>query len=950
MRNLGVLRDMIASLGRRVGVGAAGLVCALIIVVTGGEAAAQSQTVQPNSAPGAAAVGQPAPSGRAPSNVAAEGGAAEGGAAQGNAGQPVVSPPGNSTGANQAAGSAPPAGAPAPVSGDAAPAANQRQTDGAPTANGEAGQPDTKLFPAEMRQAVARQRGEVERLSKSVERVKNDDAAIERLRPEIEEIISKATANGEALKPLLATVERQIKALGPAPKEGETAETPALAAERQRLERVKSELQDAIKQSELTTVRAKQLLDRIHSLRLENLGRDLRERQVNPVEEKFWDDLYAALPRLGTQISTVADNWWTGIGARLEWLLLIVPVMLAVWLGLRALARRQLRLWLRQPLVEGRPAYLKRVRMAIRTLPLVIAPGLLTLGAVYLVISSAGLLNEQLRVITLSGVVALALFLLISGLARAILLPMDPAWRLIGLTTGRAQQYTWLISLLAGVYCFDIWLNDVFQALVVPIPVKLGQTLIANLVFAVLLFAFVWVPTTFDSDRASHRASARLLHKTLAWLRLPATLIVLAIIVVSLMGYLTLGRFLAGQVMLIGIGAAVLLLGHLAARSVARYGSGPGETAGTTQTLLSGERRSILFHTVAFVLDAVFLVMAVAALLISWGYSYAELFGWGRALLFGFEVGQFRFSLVQILLAGGLFAGLIFLTRLFQRWLNRNVLTTERVDRGIANSIHAGVGYLGIAVAALIGVSYAGIDLSNIALIASALSIGIGFGLNAIASNFVSGLIMLIERPIKVGDWVVVGNYEGFVRHISVRATEIETFDRASVIVPNSDFMTGAVQNWTHRNAMGRVVVNIGVAYSSDLDQVMELFQKVANDCEELLNYPAPFVVFENFGASSLDFSVRGYVADVTKSLSARTALRLALAKALREAGIEVPFPQQDVHFRDLDGVRQMLKQAVAQRTGGAGADAATIEPEPEAKAGEQPQAGDDWRGAPLKS
>ena len=265
-------------------------------------------------------------------------------------------------------------------------------------------------------------------------------------------------------------------------------------------------------------------------------------------------------------------------------------------------------------------------------------------------------------------------------------------------------------------------------------------------------------------------------------------------------------------------------------------------------------------------------------------------------------------------MAIALFIGVILLTRLFQSWLSRRVLASERVDRGIANSIHSGIGYTGVALAALVGVSYAGLDLSNIALIASALSIGIGFGLNAIASNFVSGLIMLIERPIKVGDWVVVGPHQGYVRHISVRATEIETFDRASVIIPNSDFMTSAVQNWTHRNAMGRVIVNIGVSYDSDPDQVMAILKQVADDCDALLKYPAPSVVFEDFGASSLDFSIRGFIADVNSMLSSKTALRLAVAKAFREHDIEIPFPQQDVHLRDLDGVREMVGQAMARR------------------------------------
>ena len=128
-----------------------------------------------------------------------------------------------------------------------------------------------------------------------------------------------------------------------------------------------------------------------------------------------------------------------------------------------------------------------------------------------------------------------------------------------------------------------------------------------------------------------------------------------------------------------------------------------------------------------------------------------------------------------------LFIALLFATRLFQRWLRERALQQTRMDPGIVNSIDTVVGYAGIALASLLAISYAGFDITNLAIVAGALSIGVGFGLQSIVNNFVSGLILLIERPIKVGDWIVLGDQQGNVRRISVRATEIETFDRASL-------------------------------------------------------------------------------------------------------------------------------------------------------------------------
>ncbi|MFY0610169.1 MAG: mechanosensitive ion channel family protein [Hyphomicrobiaceae bacterium] len=780
---------------------------------------------------------------------------------------------------------------------------------------------DDVLFPKKLSTNVQRLNAEIDRLAKGLTRVRKDDAELEVLRPQIEATIAAAEANEKEIKPLLETVERQIKALGEAPKkDSEAKEPPEIISERARLSEAQQRLRGALKQSELSRVRSKQLLARIQSLRLENLGRDLRKRQLPPpISQAHWQKLLSQLPRLGGQIVTVSENWWAIAGSRIHWLFLIVIGAGFLKWALRSAVDSRLRTWVRDPIEDEPPAYLKRVRMAVATLPMLLMPGLLTMGAVYLAMSATGLLNEQVDQMAIAALKAIAVFLIASALAKAILLPSAPSWRLIGLPTAVARRYLWLTRSLAGVYCLDLWLHDVFAALQVPASIDTAATLLTNLAFAALLYAFAWQPAhATDVEAEQQRVSHQLLERTVYWLRLPATLAVLVIAIASLLGYLALGRFIAGQVMLIGISAAGLLLGHLAARSIATGEAeifGPGiDDVLDRRLALTGRRRSIVLSALSFLFNVLLVLGLISLLLISWGFSGAELLGWGRSLLFGFEIGKFRFSLIQILLAIALFVGVIVLTRLFQSWLSRKVLSGERVDRGIANSIHAGIGYTGIALAALVGVSYAGLDLSNIALIASALSIGIGFGLNAIASNFVSGLIMLIERPIKVGDWVVVGPHQGHVRHISVRATEIETFDRASVIIPNSDFMTGAVQNWTHRNAMGRVVVNIGVSYSADPEKVMALLQQIATDCDALLTYPAPSVVFEEFGASSLDFSIRGYIADVSSMLSAKTALRLAITKVFRENDVEIPFPQQDIHLRDLDGVRELVGQTLARR------------------------------------
>ena len=190
---------------------------------------------------------------------------------------------------------------------------------------------------------------------------------------------------------------------------------------------------------------------------------------------------------------------------------------------------------------------------------------------------------------------------------------------------------------------------------------------------------------------------------------------------------------------------------------------------------------------------------------------------------------------------------------------------------------------------AIIAVSSAGIDLSNLALIAGGLSLGIGFGLQNVVSNFVSGLILLAERPFKAGDWIVAGDVSGTVKKISVRATEIETFQRQSVILPNSQLINSAVGNWTHRNKLGRVDIKVGVAYGTDVKHAHAVLLDIAKNHPLVLKNPEPFVLFSNFGPAALEFEIRVFLADVLNGNIIQNDIRFAVLDAFEREGIEIP-------------------------------------------------------------
>ncbi len=249
----------------------------------------------------------------------------------------------------------------------------------------------------------------------------------------------------------------------------------------------------------------------------------------------------------------------------------------------------------------------------------------------------------------------------------------------------------------------------------------------------------------------------------------------------------------------------------------------------------------------------------------------------------------------------GLFALLLMLVTWGRDRMDQKLRSSSRLDAGSRDAMVSVSGYVGFALAILVGLSMAGVDLSNIAIIAGALSVGIGFGLQNIVNNFVSGIILLFERPIRPGDWIVVGNTEGYVKKVRVRATEIQTFDRSDVIVPNSELISGQVTNWTYRDPYGRVICPVGVAYGSDVQLVRKVLLEVAERHPQVITdgrAPPPKVMFLAFGDSALLFDLRCFISDVNSRLTVRSELNYAIDAAFRAKGIQIPFPQQDVYVK----------------------------------------------------
>jgi small-conductance mechanosensitive channel len=232
--------------------------------------------------------------------------------------------------------------------------------------------------------------------------------------------------------------------------------------------------------------------------------------------------------------------------------------------------------------------------------------------------------------------------------------------------------------------------------------------------------------------------------------------------------------------------------------------------------------------------------------------------------------------------------------------LEAEVFPRRRFDRGIRDAIKKLLHYSMVFVGFLFAMSLAGVELKNFAVLAGAFGIGIGFGLQNIVNNFVSGIILLFERPIKVGDIVIIDNAWGTVLRIGLRSTVVTTLDESEIIVPNSLLVSEMVTNWSLTSPLCRVSIPVGVAYGSDVPLVLKILVEAGEENEDILTDPAPSPLFNGFGDSSLDFELRVWISNVRDRLRVRSEVCQFIDRRFREEGVEIPFPQRDLHFRSV--------------------------------------------------
>ena len=680
-----------------------------------------------------------------------------------------------------------------------------------------------------------------------------------------------------------------------------TASEIALNTEKAELESSILQMNAQLGRSQVILLRADELSQNISNLRRNKFKNELFHRSQFLISPALWLQVIEDTPTLITGLFAILLGGLTRIWSEIPFLFL-ASILFGALLSYGLLHHfKPLKLTERSAPQNGTKARgvgygqgINALLRIIRNLTLIV----LTPGLVLLTVTQAGVVAERLADLLWTLFASVAYFALAHGLSLAIFSPKKPEVRLANVSDAKATQVhkTATVSLTIALIGFTLYeFSKILAASddIVVFTLGITSTLFGGL--ALLEYA-----TREKSDDPDQPFIPNLL--VLKVLGVFVFLGLVVALIAPIFGFPNLGAFAVNQTILAGVISAIIYIVFRFMDALLDVEVDP-ET-GDVPIITSSNRRTqrraqakLLFSGFAKVLFTLFGVIIFAA---SWGLDTTSIWHDIGRLFKEIKIGGLTISPATILTALLILVLGILTTRALQRWFANRFLPATNLDIGLRNSIVTAIGYVGFIIVTMISFAHVGLDLSNLAIVAGALSLGIGFGLQSIVSNFVSGIILLAERPIKAGDWISVGGSEGTVKKISVRSTEIETFDRATVIMPNADFISGSVKNFMYGNTIGRFILNIGVGYDSDPNQVKEILLECAKNHPLVLAYPESYVVFSDFGASSLDFELRGYLADCGNGLTVRSDLRFALFQRLKEEGIEIPFPQQDVYVKNL--------------------------------------------------
>ncbi|WP_412461465.1 DUF3772 domain-containing protein [Pseudomonas sp. SC11] len=724
----------------------------------------------------------------------------------------------------------------------------------------------------------------------------NDDV-LSQLRQSALQVQRQADALATQRTADVARLDDQLNVLGPV----QPDEPDSLTRQRQQLDKQKKALVGEQTEATQLTQSARDLSTQIVNLRRSLFNSQISSRAASPLSPAFWSSFIRPtdedVSRLRDLRGEAADAVATAFNAEHRWWFITSLVAaILVWTLVRRVLERLLADAMIRWLPEG------RLRRSALALSVALATLATISGSVSLLrwgLESSAELGADLASLT-NHILTLVVFsAFISGLGRAMLMLQRPSWRLPPIPDEVAEALAWFPQVLALTLVLLLTQERINSVIGTSLALTLATNGLTALVVSLL---FVAALVRYRRTRRQHGLERP---AGLAGL-IPFVVVlwVIAILASLLAGYLTLAYFLTAKLLWISVVAVcayllVTVFGDLCETLLSPRQPGGAALASAlglqhrhqaqASTLLGGLGRTVMLF-IAALLAFMPSGTSPSELLL----SLADWDGSGGKLL-----GNLNIVPQDIFLALAIFLGGLFGLRVLKRWLSERLLPETDMDAGMRASLVTLVGYLGFLFLAMLVMSTLHINLTSLTWVVSALSVGIGFGLQQIVQNFISGLILLTERPVKVGDWVSLAGVEGDIRRINVRATEIQMSDRSTVIVPNSQFISQNVRNVTMANALGVVGVTLTLPLDTDAGRVRELLLQAFQEHEGILDAPAPSVTFKDLTASGMLISASGYVASPRQVGGARSDLLFTILGRLRDEGIALSSPQSMVLLQD---------------------------------------------------
>jgi len=722
--------------------------------------------------------------------------------------------------------------------------------------------------------------------------------------PPIRAKLADALSN---LAPRLANLDARLAQLGPAPGPGQPAESAEITHSRRSLSAVRETVDTEVKQARLLQVEATQISSMLANRQRAQLAAQLWTHSRSILDPKLWTEFAAALPddidRLRTVLADEGDA--VAKAARSSaviagWLVALFAALVIV-IPLRVLLDR---LALRQ---VDKAAPGTRLRRTFLALGRVLVAALTPLGALLLargVFAGTGAITpafEQIGPLLIRVVVFACFF---EGLGRALLSPSKPSWRLAPIpdqVVSRLAPYPAFIGVTAALAALARGTNTLVgvsqpTAIAIDCITLLIEVLAVAGALSMIGHARSEHLATAVEEPTQRQAESRLpwiIAALLAWLTLAASLAAV------LFGYVEMASKLMGEMIWVATVLATLFLLLRFVDDLFPAVLSPDRPAGRFLRIAIGLSKPAL-EQVSVLLSGLsrlaLLLFGWAAILAPFGAGAGDVFSRVTSSQLVIRVGQVSISPGAVLGAIAVFFVGLLITRAVRGWLERSYLPKTRIDIGLRTSLASGVTYLGVLAAILLTFGYLGLSFDKIALFASALSVGIGFGLQSVIGNFVSGLILLAERPIRVGDWIAIGDLQGDVKRIKVRATEIEMADRSKLIVPNSELISKTVRNVTHSGSLGQVKIVLKTVDTADPAVVRDLLLARLNGHPAILKEPAAAVFLSDVGDGSLEFSAFAYVSSPRVAYRTRSELLFQIVPDLKAREIPLSNSTPVVH------------------------------------------------------